>query len=94
MVTLIKRTGEMRTYHMDFSLQPELVGGETLAALTSVVATPTGLTITPSGVAAGKAAFVVSGGPIDGQTFLLTVTVTTSGGSILVGLGKIKIRDS
>jgi len=89
--SLIKQPAESRLYTMDFS--GLLARGETLAGVTSVTATPTGLTLvdppTYSGVYASQR---ISGGT-SGTRYTVTFLVTTSAGNTLEGEGILQVKD-
>jgi hypothetical protein len=94
---LEKYPGESRLYSFDFSDQPEIVAGAILVGVPVVTATPAGLTIGSAVVAgAGKLVNVplsggtISGGP-DPTVFLCECVVSTNGGAILNGFGKLSI---
>jgi len=99
MTVLVKRAGEVRTYTMDLSNLPEISGGDTVSAVSSVTAaaeTPgaAALSISSTGVASGnKGATAIIAGGSDGATYLVSFTVTTAGGATLVGIGYLAIND-
>ena len=86
---LIKQPGETREFSMDFSNL--LASSETISSPV-VTSTPSGLTIGSATVSSGKVLFDISGGthPV---RYRIEVTVTSSGGSTLVGDGILKVSD-
>jgi hypothetical protein len=101
MTTLVKRAGETRLYTMDLSQLPEIAGGDTVSSVGTVgvsVVGPVGasadLTISSKAVASGNkgAQFKIAGGT-DGATYLISVTVTTTAGYTLVGIGYLYVDD-
>jgi hypothetical protein len=86
---LVKQPGETRNFSMDFSSL--LAASETISS-PSVSYSPSGLTIGVASVSGNKAIFDISGGthPVK---YRLEVTVTTSGGSVLVGDGLLRVYD-
>ncbi len=88
--TLKKRAGERRTYDMDFSLQPEMVEGETITTLDTVTSVPADLTISGLSQSDKHAQAVIEGG-VPGTSYHVIYTVTTNLGSRLVGGGALKV---
>lgn len=88
--TLIKQPSESRLFAMDFS---GLLGvGETLTAVTSAVASPSGLTVDASPTATGAFAYVrISGGTADIR-YKVTFVVTTSASNTLEGEGYLSVK--
>jgi len=86
---LIKQPGETREFSMDFSNL--LASSETISSPT-VTSTPAGLTIGSATISSGKVLFDISSGthPV---RYRIEVTVTSSGGSTLVGDGILKVSD-
>ena len=101
----VKHSGESLLFGVDFSRL--LVSGETLSAVGSVSATPSGLSISGQTVnsqafdndeggqvAAGKGAqFRITGGTA-GNDYTLTVTVTTTAGNTRVAVCLLQVRDT
>ena len=89
--TLIKQPAESRLYTMDFS--QNLASGVTLSSVTSVAASPSGLTL--SGAAAVSndvyAQQQISGGTA-GIVYTVTFVVVDSQGNTLEGEGKLQVR--
>lgn len=90
MAKLEKRLSERRTYDMDFSLEPEMVEGEKIVSVDSVVCDPVGLTIGPPVHNDTRAQATIEDGDV-GTTYKVIFTVTTDEGSILVGDGQLKV---
>lgn len=99
MTILVKRASEVRVYTMDLSNLPEIVAGDTVAAVSSVTATAetpgaAALTIAGIAVASGnKGAKATISGGTDGAQYIVSFTVTTAGGATLVGIGYLAIND-
>ncbi len=87
---LPKRVGELRTYDMDFSLQPEMVEGETIASVTSVTSVPDDLTISGLSHSDKHAQAIIEGGTAD-TDYHVIYTVVTNLSSRLVGDGAMKV---
>lgn len=89
--SLIKQPSESRLYSMDFS--PMLAHGETIASVTSCVATPVGLTL--SGAPAASTVFAhqrILGGT-SGVRYTVTFVVLTSLGNTLEAEGILQVKD-
>jgi len=94
---LLKRSGETRTFQMDFSLQPEISGGASLTGTPTVVsntitAGATALTLTSIGISGTKVQVTIAGGTTD-ALYQLVFTCSCSTGAILVGIGYLTIDD-
>src|SRR6516162_590496 len=96
-ITLIKRKGETRTDVFDFSLFPEIRGGDTLAAPITVTAIPySGNGLPPLignttiNTAMTAVNCILSGGS-DNASWLMECACQTTGGSILVCQGILDI---
>jgi hypothetical protein len=89
--TLIKQPSENRLYTMDFSAM--LAAGETVTAVSSVVATPAGLTLNGAAIVNGALASQRISGGTSGAEYKVTFVVTTSGGNILEGEGFLQVKD-
>lgn len=99
MTVLVKRANEVRVYTMSLANLPEISGGDTVSAVSSVTATAetpgaSALTISNIAVASGSqgAKATISGGT-DGATYLVEFTVTTAGGATLCGIGYLAVND-
>lgn len=98
--TLTKPAGETRVMAFDLSPAPEVVAGETLSSPS--IAGDSGITfgapaVTATafdGIASGKAVKVSVSGGTAGTTYDCALTVTASGGSILVFAGRIVVCDN
>lgn len=73
-----------------YAWQPALVAGDYLATGTPVVSSGT-VTIARSGVTDGEAFFYVAGGAV-GETAVITVTATTTGGQTLTETFYVPVR--
>lgn len=92
-VTLLEKyVDESRLYDFDFTLQAEIVAGETLTGTPVVSSIPSGLTFgTPIiGAGAKKVQVRISSGE-EGAIYDVKCIVSTSTGSTLVGCGELKI---
>ena len=79
-------------FEMDFAGLPEL-DSATIASVTSVAATPSGLTIASEQVETGdKAASAVFSGGTDGTDYEVTFTVLLSSGETLARTGLLRVR--
>ena len=88
---LVKQPAESRLYVMEFAAL--LADAETLTGVTSVLATPSGLTLSEEDFSGSQAQFRIAGGA-HGQVYRLEVTVTTNQGNTLQGDGLLVVRDS
>lgn len=96
LIKLFKQPGETRYYSFDFSLQDEIVGGDTLTG--SPVPTVVQSTLSGSGaltlgsplVSGNTVQLSVSGG-VDGERYRLLCTVRTTGGFILQCAGELRV---
>jgi hypothetical protein len=91
---LVKRAAESRLYSMDFANLPEIVAGGALAAVTSVTASPAGLTVGTGAIAGTKVQVTISGGT-DGVLYQVVFTATTNANpaATLVGIGYLLVDD-
>jgi hypothetical protein len=88
--TLPKEVARVRLYVFDFSMEPEIVAGETL--VTPTIPAVTGLTISApavisadfDGVPANKGVAATISGGAAGSVYLVECRCTTSGGATLV----------
>jgi hypothetical protein len=94
MSILVKRAAESRVYSMDFSQLPEIAGGGALAAVTSVTASPAGLTV-GTGTISGNTVQVTLSGGTDGILYQVSFTATTNRNppATLVGIGYLLVDD-
>lgn len=96
MTTLTKHPGENTLFDMDFSARSEIAGGQTITAVNSVTAERVqgegSITIGATAYSPSIAQVRISGGS-DGDLYSMTYTVTTSGGNILVGIGRLQVVD-
>lgn len=89
--TLELVSGETRTYSFDFSLMPEIAtDGDTLSSGASVTASPSGLTLGSASISGNAVTCQISGGTAN-TVYALSASVTTSGGSTLVGQGILAV---
>jgi hypothetical protein len=91
---LVKRAAESRLYSMDFANLPEIAGGGALAAVTSVMASPAGLTVGTGTISGTKVQVTISGGT-DGVLYQVLFTATTNANpaATLVGIGYLLVDD-
>jgi hypothetical protein len=105
MTALIKRASEVRLYTMNLSALPELVGGDTVATISSIVCTavtqPANLGATTSDLTfssqsvpgGGQGAQVKISGGVDGAKYTIAFTIVTTAGYTLVGVGYLYVDD-
>ena len=96
-LVLKKRAAEIRVYTMDFSLFPEISGGDTIASITSItpaVETGTGTAPTASNQAVDstlKKVLVTLTGGDAGSTYSVTFVVVTTAGATLEAVGSLQV---
>lgn len=91
---LTKRPSDNRLYQVDFAEFEEIRKGETIssASVTSERITGTGtITLGATSVAGSLVQFRISGGT-DGDDHRLSGSATLSGGSVIVGCGKLLVK--
>jgi hypothetical protein len=88
--TKTKQPAESKQYAIDFANL--LADGDSIASITSVTGTPTGLTIEDEAIAGTTVTFTISGGT-DGTTYAVEALVATTDGEILEGDGWLKVED-
>lgn len=88
--SLTKQPAENRLYSMNFS--PFLAAGETIASVTSVVASPTGLTLVGPATFSDAQAFQRISGGVAGNTYKVTFLVLTTLANTLEGEGNLVLR--
>lgn len=89
--TLEKQPSESLVYDMEFL--GRLDDDETLTAVSSVTATPSGLTIGTASYSGTRAQFRISGGS-SGVKYKVTAVVTTSASNTIEGEGYLFVRNS
>jgi hypothetical protein len=89
--SLIKQPAESRLYTMDFAANMD--EGETISGVTSVAATPSGLTLSGPATFSDTRAFQRIAGGTAGVSYKVTFLVTTSAGNTLEGEGLLLVRD-
>jgi hypothetical protein len=89
--TLVKQPAESRLYSMDFGAN---LNGAGIASVTSVTATPTGLTVGASTISGTKVSFRCSGGT-DGVTYKITVVIVDDAvdPNTLEGEGNLQVSE-
>lgn len=90
--SLTKQPGENRLYMMDFS--PNLALNETIASVTSVVASPVGITLVGPATFNGAEAYQRISGGTSGITYKVTFVVLTTLANTLEAEGNLVIRNS
>lgn len=85
-----KQPGETLDYDIDFQEQWLSVINDTISSFT--VTSDAGITVVSSFLLGGIVKVFVSGG-LDGQTYKVTVRVTTTGGRIREADIKIKVKE-
>lgn len=89
--SIVKQPDESFVHTMDFS---GLLGpGETLSSVTSIAATPSGLTLVGAASVSGSSAQQVIAGGTAGTTYKVTITVLTSAGNTRQGDGLVVVRE-
>ncbi len=88
---LTKYAAEARQYILDFSQMPEIVGGDTLASVTSVTATPSGLTVGTGSISGATVLVELSGGT-SGTLYSVEAVVATTAGWVLAGVGQLSVQ--
>lgn len=89
--SLTKQPSENRLYLMDFS--PNLATNETIASVSSVVASPVGLTLVGPPTFNGAGAYQQISGGTSGITYKVTFLVLTTLGNTLEGEGNLVVRN-
>lgn len=89
--SLVKQPSESRIFSMDFA--GLMAAGETITSVSSVTATPNGLTLAGSPAASGQVATQRIAGGTSGHKYVVTFIVTTSLGNTLEGEGILQVRD-
>lgn len=89
--TLVKQPAESRLYSMDFAAN---LGTAGITSVTSVTASPVGLTIGASSVNGTKVSFRCSGGT-DGVTYKITAIIVDSSTdpNTLEGEGNLRVQE-
>lgn len=88
--SLIKQPSESRLFGMDFAAR---LGNDELLTVTSVSASPTGLTLSGSpGISGTEATQRIAGGT-SGVKYKVTFVVVTAGGNTLEGEGILQVKD-
>lgn len=81
--------GESLNVGMNFE---NALDGATISSITSVVSSPTGITISNQQISDNYVNFKISGGT-NGSNYNIVVTIVTSTSETLIGVGKLKVRD-
>jgi hypothetical protein len=87
---LVKQPAESRRYTIDFA--GLVATGDSISAISSLTAAPSGLTITEQAIASPKIQFRVASGT-DGIRYKLTALVATTDGDTLEGEGDLDVVD-
>ena len=87
---LLKQPAESRLYAMDFSAN--MAAADTISSITSVTATPTGLTLGTAAVSGQRVQFRISSGT-GGTQYKITVVIVTSAGDTLETEGYLEVKD-
>ena len=87
---LEKQPSESRVYDIDFSAN--LAAGETISAVSSCTASPSGLTLGAASYTGTKVQIRISGG-VTGTQYKVTAIVTTSAGNTLEGEGNLLVLE-
>jgi hypothetical protein len=89
--TLQTYSTDRRAFVYDFSQMDEIAGGDTISSVTSITASPSGLTIGSNEIVGGTVEVVLSGGA-SGTTYTVTCIIQTSSGAILTGIGQLAVN--
>lgn len=89
--TLTKQPSESRIYDMSFSAN--MIAAEAISSVTSIVATPAGLTLGPPTFSGTRLQVRISGGTT-GVLYKLTAVVVTSLANILEGDGYLLVQNT
>lgn len=90
--TRTKRPSEVRVYEYDFSLFPEIVGGDTLSGTpTYTVVTGDGELDAGSPSRSGDSCLVSLSNGTDAETYLTEMLCATNSGATLSCVGKVKV---
>lgn len=89
--TLLKYDDEVRQYDVDFSLQPEIASGATIASAT-VTSSPSGLTVGSPSISGSKVKFQLSSGA-PGVTYTIEVLATLNTNYVLEGCVKLYVQE-
>ncbi len=88
---LTKQPAEVTIYSMDF--EDLLRSGDSIASVTSVTATPSGLTLGTASITGTEVQFSISSGT-DGTWYAVEVVIATLGGDTLEGDGYLYVTDT
>ncbi len=88
---LTKQPSESRLYDIDFA--PLLATSDTVSAVSSVIESPSGLTIGAASISSPLIQFRVSGGA-DGVLYQITAKVTTTGGDTLETEARLRVEEN
>lgn len=89
-VKIMETTESGRTIAFDFKLQPEIVGGENLVSVTKEPSiSPTGPTFGPTVISGSQIQCKLNGTITAGVTYTLSVTVSSSRGSVMTCAGTL-----
>jgi hypothetical protein len=94
--TLNKTTDESRVFDFDFSQQPEIIAGDTIASASLSQTLLYGIgtvTLGTPNISGGKVNFVVSGGT-DQSSHRIDCNITTTAGRIISGCGILTVDNA
>ena len=89
--TLEKQPSESKIFSMDFTAR--IGASATIASVTSITATPAGLTLVGAATAVGKKVFQRISGGTSLASHLITVVVVDSDGNTVEGEGRLNVLD-
>ena len=89
---LQKTPDETRSVILDWTGNPDIASGETLASVDTPTVSPSGLTASGEAVSGTEAQVTVSGGTAN-TDYAVTLTCTTSASQILVGEVLVEVRE-
>ncbi len=87
---IIKQSEEILNVSMLFD--ELLADSVTISTIVSITSSPTGITVTNSGISDGLVYFTIADG-VDGTNYTIQVKITTSSSETLMGEGLLKVRD-
>jgi hypothetical protein len=89
--TLEKQPGESKIFSMNFTAR--IASSATIASITSITATPAGLTLVGSATAVGKKVFQRISGGTNLASHLITIVIVDSDGNTVEGEGRLNVFD-
>lgn len=90
LTTLQKYAADVRDFEMSFSSLDEFAAGDTITSISSLTASPSGLTIGSTSISPSNITVVISGGT-SGTTYIVSAIVGTAAGATIEGQGLLEI---